>query len=38
MQFAKELREPAMCGEITCSIHVMQRPKVKAGRAIKQCL
>lgn len=29
MQFTKQLREPVIKGEITCSIRVWQRPKVK---------
>jgi len=35
MQFAKQLREPVMRGEITCSIRVWQRPKVKVGGQYK---
>jgi hypothetical protein len=31
MQFAKQLREPVRRGEITCSIRVWVRPKVKVG-------
>jgi hypothetical protein len=31
MQFAKELRERVKRGEITCSIRVWLRPKVKVG-------
>lgn len=31
MQFAKQLREPVIRGEITCSIRVWQRPMVKVG-------
>lgn len=31
MQFAKQLREPVKRGEITCSIRVWLRPKVKVG-------
>jgi hypothetical protein len=32
MQFAKRLRDPVMCGEITCSVRIWRRPQVKAGR------
>jgi len=31
MIFTKRLREPVMRGEITCSVRIWQRPKVKAG-------
>ena len=31
MQFAKQFREPVKRGEITCSIRVWVRPKVKVG-------
>jgi hypothetical protein len=31
MQFAKQLRERVIRGEITCSVRVWQGPKVKAG-------
>ena len=31
MVFTKRLREPIMRGEITCSVRIWQRPKVKAG-------
>jgi hypothetical protein len=31
MQFAKQLRDPVVRGEITCSIRVWQRPQVKVG-------
>jgi len=31
MQFAKQLRERVMSGEITCSIRVWQGPRVKVG-------
>lgn len=31
MMFAKRLREPVMRGEITCSVRIWQRPKVKVG-------
>jgi hypothetical protein len=31
MQFAKELRERVVNGEITCSVRVWQGPRVKAG-------
>lgn len=31
MQFAKQLREPVMRGEITCSVRIWQKPHVKAG-------
>jgi hypothetical protein len=29
--FTKRLREPVMRGEVTCSLRIWQRPKVKAG-------
>ena len=35
MQFAKQLREPVISGEITCSIRVWQRPMVKVGGQYK---
>jgi len=31
MQFTKQLREPVQRGEITCSVRVWVRPKVKVG-------
>lgn len=31
MQFAKHLRDPVARGEITCSVRIWQRPRVKAG-------
>ena len=31
MVFAKRLREPVMRGEITCSVRIWQKPKVKVG-------
>lgn len=31
MMFAKRLREPVMRGEITCSVRIWQRPRVKPG-------
>jgi hypothetical protein len=31
MTFTKELREPIMRGEITCSVRIWQRPHVKIG-------
>jgi hypothetical protein len=31
MMFAKELRERVMRGEITCSVRIWQRPRVKVG-------
>ena len=31
MMFTRRLREPVMRGEITCSVRIWQRPKVKAG-------
>jgi len=31
MMFTKRLREPVMRGEITCSVRIWQRPKVKVG-------
>jgi hypothetical protein len=31
MIFTKRLREPVMRGEITCSVRIWQRPKVKVG-------
>jgi len=35
MQFAKQLRERVMQGDITCSIRVWLRPKVKVGGQYK---
>ncbi|MES1191787.1 MAG: ASCH domain-containing protein [Steroidobacter sp.] len=35
MQFAKQLREPVIRGEITCSVRVWQRPMVKVGGQYK---
>jgi len=31
MIFTKRLREPVMRGEITCSVRIWQRPRVKVG-------
>ena len=31
MMFAKQLREPVMRGEITCSVRIWQGPHVKVG-------
>ena len=31
MMFAKQLREPVMQGEITCSVRIWQKPHVKVG-------
>jgi hypothetical protein len=31
MMFAKQLRDRVMLGEITCSVRIWQRPKVKVG-------
>ena len=31
MMFTKRLRGPVMRGEVTCSVRIWQRPKVKAG-------
>ena len=31
MTFTERLREPVMRGEITCSIRIWQRPRVKVG-------
>jgi hypothetical protein len=31
MTFTKQLREPIMRGEITCSVRIWQRPHVKVG-------
>lgn len=31
MMFTKRLRKPVMRGEVTCSVRIWQRPKVKAG-------
>ncbi len=31
MKFAKQLREPVMRGEVTCSVRIWQRPHVKMG-------
>lgn len=31
MQFAKQLREPVMQGDITCSVRIWQSPHVKVG-------
>ena len=31
MQFTQRLREPVMKGEVTCSVRIWQRPKVKVG-------
>lgn len=31
MVFAKQLREPVMRGEITCSVRIWRQPRVKVG-------
>ena len=31
MQFAKQLRERVVRGEITCSVRIWQQPRVKVG-------
>lgn len=31
MVFAKQLREPVMRGEVTCSVRIWRRPHVKVG-------
>jgi len=31
MMFTKRLREPVMRGEVTCSVRIWTRPKVKVG-------
>ena len=31
MVFTKRLREPVMRGEVTCSVRIWQRPRVKVG-------
>ncbi len=31
MMFTKRLRDPVMRGEVTCSVRIWQKPKVKAG-------
>ncbi len=31
MVFAKRLREPVIAGEITCSVRIWHRPRVKVG-------
>jgi hypothetical protein len=31
MVFAKRLREPVMRGEVTCSVRIWQRPRVRVG-------
>jgi len=31
MMFTKRLREPVMQGEVTCSVRIWQRPRVKVG-------
>lgn len=31
MQFTKRLREPVKRGEVTCSVRIWQRPRVKIG-------
>lgn len=31
MMFARPLREPVMRGEVTCSVRIWQRPRVKVG-------
>ncbi len=31
MMFTRRLREPVMRGEVTCSVRIWRKPKVKAG-------
>ena len=31
MMFTKRLREPVMRGEVTCSVRIWQRPRVRVG-------
>lgn len=31
MMFTRRLREPVMRGEVTCSVRIWQKPKVRAG-------
>lgn len=31
MMFTKRLREPVMRGDVTCSVRIWQKPKVRAG-------
>jgi hypothetical protein len=31
MQFTRRLREPIAAGEVTCSVRIWQRPRVKVG-------
>lgn len=31
MMFTRRLREPVMRGEVTCSVRIWQKPKVKVG-------
>ena len=31
MMFTKQLREPVMRGEVTCSVRIWQKPRVKVG-------
>ncbi|THD59774.1 hypothetical protein [Phenylobacterium sp.] len=31
MMFAQRLREPVRSGEVTCSVRIWQKPRVKAG-------
>ncbi len=31
MMFTRRLRDPVMRGEVTCSVRIWQRPKVKVG-------
>ena len=33
MQFAKQLRDRVRTGDITCSVRIWQRPRVKVGNA-----
>lgn len=35
MMFTLRLREPVMRGEVTCSVRIWQRPKVKVGGAYR---
>lgn len=31
MKFTKRLQEPVLCGEVTCSVRIWQKPHVKVG-------
>lgn len=35
MQFTKRLRDPIKRGEITCSVRIWQRPRVKVGNTYR---